>query len=119
MEKVRLPPLNAVRAFEAAARHGSFARAAADLHVTHWAVGKQVRLLEDWLGVPLFERRSRGVVLTAEGTDFMRDVGRAFRELTAASTRLRRPGTARRGAGGVGGGVAGRLDVRALLARMS
>jgi DNA-binding transcriptional LysR family regulator len=88
-----------VRAFEAAARHGSFVRAATDLHVTHWAVGKQVRLLEDWLGVPLFERRSRGVVLTAEGTDFMRDVGRAFRELTAASMRLRRPSAARRVSG--------------------
>jgi LysR family transcriptional regulator, glycine cleavage system transcriptional activator len=52
-----LPPLNAVRAFEAAARRGSFIDAATDLNVTHWAIGKQVRLLEDWLGVPLFARR--------------------------------------------------------------
>ena len=47
-------PLNAIRAFEAAARRGSFVEAAKDLHVTHWAIGKQIRLLEDWLGVPLF-----------------------------------------------------------------
>jgi len=60
MAEIRLPPLNAVRAFEVAARHGNFAAAAAAaLHVTHWAVGKQIRLLEDWLGVPLFERRAR------------------------------------------------------------
>ncbi|HSZ97545.1 MAG TPA: LysR family transcriptional regulator, partial [Bradyrhizobium sp.] len=44
-------PLNAIRAFEAAARRGSFVEAAKDLHVTHWAIGKQIRLLEDWLGV--------------------------------------------------------------------
>jgi LysR family glycine cleavage system transcriptional activator len=119
MEKVRLPPLNAVRAFEAAARHGSFVRAAADLHVTHWAVGKQVRLLEDWLGVPLFERRSRGVVLTAEGTDFMRDVGRAFRELTAASTRLRRPGAARRVSGVVRVDVPASFALRWLMPRLT
>jgi LysR family glycine cleavage system transcriptional activator len=59
-----LPPLNALRAFEAAARHGSFVAAATDLHVTHWAVGKQIKLLENWFGVPLFERRPRGVALT-------------------------------------------------------
>lgn len=42
-----LPPLNAIKAFEAAARCGSFVEAANDLHVTHWAVGKQIRLLEE------------------------------------------------------------------------
>ena len=51
MDLEALPPLNAIRAFEAAARSGSFAKAAAELHVTHWAIGKQVRLLEDWMGV--------------------------------------------------------------------
>jgi hypothetical protein len=69
MAKLNLPPLNAVRAFEAAARRGSFVEAAADLNVTHWAIGKQIRQLEDWLGVPLFERRSSGVALTDEGAD--------------------------------------------------
>ena len=71
MAKDRLPPLNALRAFEAAARRGSFVEAATDLNVTHWAVGKQIRLLEDWLGVPLFERRSRGVSLTDEGAELL------------------------------------------------
>ncbi|WP_156773850.1 LysR family transcriptional regulator, partial [Paraburkholderia tropica] len=54
----KLPPLNALRYFEAVAQHGSLTAAAASLHVTHWAVGKQIRLLEDWFGVPLFERRA-------------------------------------------------------------
>jgi LysR family glycine cleavage system transcriptional activator len=59
-----LPPLNALRAFEAAGRLGSFKEAAAELHVTHGAVSQHVRLLEEWLGAPLFERHNRRVVLT-------------------------------------------------------
>eukprot|EP01041_Mallomonas_annulata_P018216 gene18216-37038_t len=59
----RLPPLHAVRAFVAAARHLSFTRAAAELHVTHSAISRQVRALEDHLGVALFERRVRQVLL--------------------------------------------------------
>jgi LysR family transcriptional regulator, glycine cleavage system transcriptional activator len=74
MDPEALPPLNALRAFEAAARLGSFAKAAAELHVTHWAIGKQVRLLEDWMGMPLFWRRSRGIDLTEEGAELAKDV---------------------------------------------
>ncbi|MBK4735264.1 transcriptional regulator GcvA [Noviherbaspirillum pedocola] len=88
-ESERLPPLNALRNFEAVARHGSFAAAAADLHVTHWAVGKQIRLLEDWFGVPLFERRPRGVVLTDAGAALLNDVHQAFARLGAAAAGLR------------------------------
>lgn len=84
----RLPPLNALRNFEAVARRGSFAAAAADLHVTHWAVGKQIRLLEDWFGVPLFERQARGVVLTDEGAALLHDVSHAFDRLAAGAGRL-------------------------------
>ncbi|MDR6420344.1 transcriptional regulator GcvA [Paraburkholderia phenoliruptrix] len=84
-----LPPLNALRVFEAVARHGSFAEAATVLHVTHWAVGKQIRLLEDWFGVPLFERRPRGVVLTDEGAALLNDVSQAFERLGVAAVRLR------------------------------
>lgn len=62
----RLPPLVALRAFEAAARHLSFKRAADELHVTPTAVSHHVRLLEETLGVRLFERRPRQVVMTAE-----------------------------------------------------
>ena len=85
----RLPPLNALRHFDAVARHGSFAAAAAELHVTHWAVGKQIRLLEDWFGVPLFERRARGVVLTDEGAALLNDVSGAFERLAVGAARLR------------------------------
>jgi LysR family glycine cleavage system transcriptional activator len=84
-----LPPLNAIRAFEAAARLGSFAKAAAELHVTHWAIGKQVRLLEDWMGVPLFWRRSRGIDLTEEGAELAKDVGSVLSNLSAATKKLR------------------------------
>src|SRR6201992_4156134 len=91
-----LPPLNAIRAFEAAARRGSFVEAAKDLHVTHWAIGKQIRLLEDWLGVPLFERRTRGVALTDQGADLLTDVSVALSRLTSATGRLRGPESPRR-----------------------
>ena len=64
----RLPPLNALRAFEAAARHLSFAEAAGDLAVTPPAVSHQVKQLEDWLGVPLFRRLTRKVTLTEPGS---------------------------------------------------
>lgn len=97
----RLPPLNALRSFEAVARHGSFAAAAADLNVTHWAVGKQIRLLEDWFGVALFERLARGVRLTARGAALRDDVGDAFDRLAAGATRLRDDGPAPRLSGTV------------------
>jgi LysR family glycine cleavage system transcriptional activator len=63
----RLPPLNALRAFEAAARHLSFTRAADELSVTQAAVSHQVKALEDWLGRPLFRRLNRAVELTEAG----------------------------------------------------
>ena len=61
-----LPPLNALRAFEAAARHRSIRRAADELHVTPAAISQQVKLLEDYLGVQLFQRVNRGLTLTPE-----------------------------------------------------
>ncbi|MDC8756176.1 LysR substrate-binding domain-containing protein [Janthinobacterium fluminis] len=64
------PSLNAIRMFEVAARHLSFVRAAEELHLTHGAVSRQIRLLEDTLGVALFERRNRAVFLTREGAAF-------------------------------------------------
>ncbi|MDN7494080.1 LysR substrate-binding domain-containing protein [Burkholderia gladioli] len=91
-----LPPLNALRHFEAVARLGSFAAAATELHVTHWAVGKQIRLLEDWFGVPLFERRPRGVVPTDEGAALLGDVNGAFARLSSSVTRLRHESITRR-----------------------
>lgn len=63
----RLPPLNALRAFEAAARHLSFKKAAGELHITPAAISQQVRALEDHVGRPLFRRITRGLTLTEAG----------------------------------------------------
>ena len=87
----RLPPLNALRVFEAAARHGSFVRAAQELHVTHGAVSRQIRQLESHLGVPLFERRNRAVFLTRQGTELFAVCAAALAQLAEAIDRLRAP----------------------------
>jgi LysR family transcriptional regulator, glycine cleavage system transcriptional activator len=80
-----LPPLNAVRAFEAAARLGSFKEAASELGVTHGAVSQQIRLLEDWLGTPaLFRRSVRRVVITPAGAALLAEVGPALDRISAA-----------------------------------
>jgi LysR family glycine cleavage system transcriptional activator len=84
----RLPSLNALRAFEAAARHGSFTRAALELGVTHGAVSRQVQGLEAWLGKPLFRRFNRRVVLTDAGTAYRTEIGGAFDRIAAATARF-------------------------------
>jgi LysR family glycine cleavage system transcriptional activator len=81
----RLPPLNALRAFEAAARHESFTRAAEELHVTHGAVSRQVALLEAWLGRPLFVRARSQVRLTEAGRRYLADVTPALDRIAVAS----------------------------------
>lgn len=86
----RIPALNAVRVFEAAARHGSFVKAAAELCVTHGAVSRQVRQLEEGLGVALFERRNRAVFLTAAGESFYHSCAEALRLLEQGAARARR-----------------------------
>ena len=88
MARPRLPPLNAIKAFEAAARLGSFTRAAEELSVTHGAVSRQIRLLEEWLGTSLFLRTSRNAVPTRAGTDLLADAGPALDRLASASLRL-------------------------------
>ena len=85
----RLPPLNAVRAFAAAARHQSFTRAALELHVTHSAISRQVQALEAHLGVVLFERKTRQVLLTAAGHQFHAQVGPALEQIGAAAESLK------------------------------
>ncbi|HVI88806.1 MAG TPA: transcriptional regulator GcvA [Dongiaceae bacterium] len=77
----RLPSLNALRAFWAAARHGSFAAAATELHVTASAVSLQVRQLEDELGVKLFQRTPKGLVLSAQGAEILPGISDAFAQL--------------------------------------
>lgn len=84
----RLPPLNAVRAFEAAARQVSFSKAAEELHVTRGAISRQVALLEDWLGQPLFLRGSSQLVLTDTGRNYLNEVSAALTRLAFASEYL-------------------------------
>ncbi|AUT64427.1 LysR substrate-binding domain-containing protein [Paraburkholderia terrae] len=79
----RLPPLNALRAFDAAARQLSISAAAQELHVTHSAVSHQVRQLEQWLGKALFVRHAGGVRLTAEGQSLKQAVDHTFSTLVA------------------------------------
>jgi len=85
-----LPPLNAVRAFEAAARLGGFNAAGAELNVSANAVGRLVKLLEDWLGVSLFRRLPRGVVVTEAGGHYLARVGTLLDQLSEATADLRR-----------------------------
>src|SRR5215469_15452347 len=80
----RLPPLNGLRAFEAAARHLSFKHAAGELGVTPGAVSQQVRALEQALGVALFRRLPRNLLLTREGEIFLPSVSAAFRMIADA-----------------------------------
>jgi LysR family transcriptional regulator, glycine cleavage system transcriptional activator len=89
MTRARLPPLNAIKAFEAAARLGSFTRAAEELSVTHGAVSRQIRLLEEWLGTKLFMRTSRNAVPTRAGADFLAEAGPALDRLATVAWRLR------------------------------
>ena len=85
----RLPSLNALQAFEAAARHEHFGRAAKELHVTHSAISRQVRALEDELGVELFARRNRAVFLTAAGRHLLETSTLAFRQIADIAAELR------------------------------
>lgn len=85
----RLPPLNALRAFEAAGEHMSFRAAADALGVTQGAVAQHVRQLEAELGVVLFERHARGLAFTAAGRAYHGRISAAFAELRAATAQLR------------------------------
>lgn len=88
----QLPPLGALRAFDAASRHLSFVRAAEDLSVTPAAVSHQIKLLEHWVGLRLFDRSARGVALTAAGHDYALSVRDVFDRLisTGAAARANR-----------------------------
>ena len=94
--KQRLPPLNALRAFEAAGRLGSFKEAAAQLHVTSGAVSQQVRLLEEWLSAPLFERHNRRVTLTPAARAYLAQISPLFEQLSLATANYGVPATVSR-----------------------
>ncbi|MCW8906245.1 MAG: transcriptional regulator GcvA [Sedimenticola sp.] len=84
------PPLNAIRTFECAARHLSFSLAAQELHVTASAVSHQVKTLEAYLGVRLFHRRTRQVVLTPEGERYLPAIRLALEQISEATRQLMR-----------------------------
>lgn len=86
----KLPPLNALRAFEAAGRQLSFTKAAAELFVTQAAISHQVKALETHLGQPLFRRYNRRLVLTEAGQRYLPDLSDAFDALDQATQRLQR-----------------------------
>ncbi|WP_339865452.1 transcriptional regulator GcvA [Paremcibacter congregatus] len=84
----KLPPLNSMRVFEAAARHLSFTQAGEELHVTQAAVSHQIRVLEEWLGVLLFQRLKNGLKLTEEGEEYLGPMTRALDIMSDATSHL-------------------------------
>ncbi|GLH80515.1 transcriptional regulator [Bradyrhizobium sp. SSBR45G] len=106
-----LPPLNALRAFEAAARHLSFKLAAHELHVTPAAVGQQVKALEERLGVRLFERLHKQLILTAAGQAYLPGISDGFRRIADATSQLKPEGAIVLQVGVHGGFDLRRLDL--------
>jgi LysR family glycine cleavage system transcriptional activator len=80
-----MPPLNALRAFEAAGRYENFSRAAEELHVTQGAVSRHVKLLEQHLGIELFRRRPQGLELTGPGRALLPELSASFERITQAA----------------------------------
>ena len=105
-----LPPLNPLRAFEATARHLSFKLAAHELHVTPGAVGQQVKALEERLGVRLFERLHKQLILTPAGQEYVAAVQKGFYRIADATEQLKPQGVA----AVVSLGVYGRFDLARL-----
>ena len=94
LRRRRLPPLKALKAFEAAARHGNFVRAAQELYVTQTAISHQIKLLEEHLGCLLFERLPNGLALTPQGEAIFPAISAGFESLEAAMNLLPRETTA-------------------------
>lgn len=88
MPRRNVPPLNSLSAFEAVARHMSFTRAAEELNVTQGAVSRQVRNLEEHLGVQLFERGPHGLELTKYGRQYIRPLSEAFQTIAIATSKI-------------------------------
>lgn len=85
----KFPPLNALRTFECAGRHLSFVHAAEELNVTPGAVSRQVKVLEEWLGAPLFRRRHKQVLLTPLGRNYLQAVSEPLERIASATDRAR------------------------------
>ncbi|GAA3932861.1 LysR substrate-binding domain-containing protein [Litoribacillus peritrichatus] len=84
----KLPPLNALRAFESAARHMSFTKAAEEMFITQGAVSKQIKVLEEYYGMPLFVRKHRELVLTEAGLQLLPKLTQIFDELVMVSQQI-------------------------------
>ena len=84
----RIPPLNALRAFEASARQLSFTRAAEELFVTQAAISHQIKSLEEYLGIKLFMRKNRSLLLTEEGQSYFLDIKDVFNSIHDATEKL-------------------------------
>lgn len=89
---IRLPPLNGLKAFESAARTGSYVAAAREMHVSPSAISRLVKLLEARLGAALFLRRANGLTLTHAGTAYLAELTTAFERIAAATARLSHSG---------------------------
>jgi LysR family glycine cleavage system transcriptional activator len=110
-----LPFLNGVRAFEAAARHGGFAKAAEELHVTAPAISRMVKLLEERMGVPLFHRRANGLALTLAGERYSTGLGPILDALAALTAEV----TAEAGPPTLTVGVGPTFAIRWLIPRLA
>ncbi|CAM3760219.1 transcriptional regulator GcvA [Rheinheimera salexigens] len=84
----RLPPLNALKAFETAARHLSFTKAAEEMYVTQAAISHQIKALEEHLGIKLFMRKNRSLLLTEEGQSYFLDIKDIFIQLYESTEKL-------------------------------
>ena len=111
----RLPSLNALRAFEAAARHLSFTKAAEELHVTQAAISHQVKTLEEQLALPLFRRLNRRLLLTDAGQTYVSSLTEAFDGIAEATERA----TAQRGGGSLRISTLPSMAAKWLLPRLS
>ena len=87
---MQLPPLNALRAFEATARLMSLSKAGDELHVTHAAISHQIKHLETWLGRKLLQKSGRGITLTAAGGEYYRAVSGSLAAIAHATGNMRR-----------------------------
>ena len=87
-KREQLPPLNNLRVFEVVARHLSISRAANELNVTPGAVSRQLTALESFVGVQLFSRKHRALVLTEKGREYYEDISKSLSEIQSSTKRL-------------------------------
>ncbi len=85
----KLPPLNALRVFDAVARNGSLSKAASELHVSPSAVSQQIANLEDWMGVRMLDRSANKTSLSQHGVEFSKQMNQTFDKLEKDVSKMR------------------------------